>query len=136
MLQSGFFDLEDKFKKLDEKDPLIKLTQLIDWEMFRSTLEKVREKERKSKAGRKPYDVVLMFKVLILQHLYNISDDETEYQIRDRLSFSRFLGLKPEQSIPGAIKVWLFREQLVKLNLIQALFMDFDIHLMQAGFKA
>ena len=52
-------------KKLDEKDPLIKLTQLIDWEMFRSTLEKVREKERKSKAGRKPYDVVLMFKVLI-----------------------------------------------------------------------
>ena len=64
MLQSGFFDLEDKFKKLDEKDPLIKLTQLIDWEIFRSTLEKVREKERKSKAGRKPYDVVLMFKVL------------------------------------------------------------------------
>ena len=47
MLQSGFFDLEDKFKKLDEKDPLIKLTQLIDWEMFRSTLEKVREKEKK-----------------------------------------------------------------------------------------
>ena len=81
MLQSGFFDLEDKFKKLDEKDPLIKLTQLIDWEMFRSTLEKVREKERKSNAGRKPYDVVLMFKVLILQHLYNLSDDETEYQI-------------------------------------------------------
>ena len=99
MLQSGFFDLEDKFKKLDEKDPLIKLTQLIDWEMFRSTLEKVREKERKSNAGRKPYDDVLMFKVLILQHLYNISDDETEYQIRDRLSFSRFLGLNPEQSV-------------------------------------
>ena len=78
MLQSSFFDLENKFKKLDEKDPLIKLTQLIDWEMFRSTLEKVREKEWKSKAGRKPYDVILMFKVLILQHLYNLSDDETE----------------------------------------------------------
>ena len=136
MLQSGFFDLEDKFKKLDEKDPLIKLTQLIDWEMFRSTLEKVREKERKSKAGRKPYDVVLMFKVLILQHLYNISDDETEYQIRDRLSFSRFLGLKPEQSVPDAKTIWLFREQLVKLDLIQELFMDFDIHLTQAGFMA
>ena len=129
MLQSGFFDLEDKFKKLDEKDPLIKLTQLIDWELFRSTLEKVREKERKSKAGRKPYDVVLMFKVLILQHLYNISDDETEYQIRDRLSFSRFLGLKPEQSVPDAKTIWLFREQLVKLDLIQELFMDFDVHL-------
>ena len=66
MLQSSFFDLENKFKKLGEKDPLVKLTQLIDWEMFRSTLEKVRKKERKSNAGRKPYDVVLMFKVLIL----------------------------------------------------------------------
>ena len=48
MLQSSFFDFEDKFKKLDEKDPFIKLKKLIDWEMFRSTLEKVREKERKS----------------------------------------------------------------------------------------
>ena len=52
-----------------------------------------------------------MFKVLILQHLYNISDDETEYQIRDRLSFSRFLGLKPEQLVPDAKTIWLFREQ-------------------------
>lgn len=89
----------------------MKLTQLIDWEMFRSSLEKVREKEKKSKAGRKPYDVVLMFKVLIIQHLYKISDDEAEYQIKDRLSFSRFLGLKPEQSEPDAKTIWLLREQ-------------------------
>ena len=77
-----------------------------------------------------------MFKVLILQHLYNLSDDETEYQIRDRLSFSRFLGLKPEQSVPDAKTIWLFREQLVKLDLIQELFIDFDVHLTQAGFMA
>ena len=53
-LQSSFFDFEDKFKKLDEKDPLIKLTQLIDWEMFRSTLEKVREKEKKARRAESP----------------------------------------------------------------------------------
>ena len=43
----------------------------------------IRSKPRKSQAGRKPYDVVLMFKILLLQHLYNVSDDDIEYQIRD-----------------------------------------------------
>ncbi len=88
MLQSSFFDFEDRFNKLDDRDPLVKLSSLIEWDFFRDTLNKVREKKRKSTAGRKPYDVVLMFKVLILQHLYNLSDDETEYQIRDRLFLS------------------------------------------------
>ena len=72
----------------------------------------VREKERKSNAGRKGFDGVLMFKVLILQHLYNISDDETEYPIRDRYSFCRFLGVTPEGTIPDAKTIWLFRETL------------------------
>ena len=84
MIQLGFFDLEHRYKKLNERDPLLGLNSLIDWEDFRATLDKVRVKKRKSTAGRKPYDVVLMFKVLVLQHLYNLGDDETEYQVRDR----------------------------------------------------
>ena len=63
-------------------------------------LEQVHEKERKSKAGRKPIDVVLMFKALILQTLYNLADEQVEYQIRDRLSFARFLGLGIDTSLP------------------------------------
>ena len=102
MSQPGFFDLESRHKKLNEKDPLLALNQLIDWENFRDTLNKVRDIARKSNAGRKPYDVVLMFKILVLQHLYNVSDDEIEYQIRDRYSFCRFLGLYPEQTVPDA----------------------------------
>ena len=96
----------------------------------------VREKERKSNAGRKGFDGVLMFKVLILQHLYNISDDETEYPIRDRYSFCRFLGVTPEGTIPDAKTIWLFRETLVKLELIEALFNDFNHQLDQRGYKA
>lgn len=92
MSQSGFFDLDRRLDKLRKKDPLVGLNELIDWENFRETLKKVRDKKRKSNAGRKPYDVVLMFKVLVLQHLYNLSDEEAEYQIRDRYSFSRFLS--------------------------------------------
>ncbi len=101
-MQSSFFDLENRHKKLNERDKLIWLKEVIDWEAFRETLNKSREKPRKSKAGRKSFDVVLMFKALVLQHLYNIGDDELEFQIRDRYSFCRFLGLSPEGKIPDA----------------------------------
>ena len=50
------------------------------------------DKARKSRAGRKPWDAVVMFKTIILSALYNLSDDQVEHQIRDRLSFMRFLG--------------------------------------------
>jgi len=53
------------------------------------------------KGGRRPYDYVLMFKVMILQRYYNISDDQTEYQICDRLSFMRFLGLRLADDVNG-----------------------------------
>ena len=136
MFQSGFFDFDERYEKLNERDSLIHLNQWIDWEHFRPILNKVREKDRKSNAGRKGYDVILMFKVLVLQHLYNISDDETEYQIRDRYSFCRFLGLTPEGKIPDSKTIWLFREQLVKLELIEALFNDFNRQLDEQGYKA
>ena len=70
-------------------DPLVGLNEQIDWEAFRPSLNVVYEKPRKSNAGAKPIDVVLMFKILVLQQLNNLSDDRIEYQIRDRLSFMR-----------------------------------------------
>ena len=136
MIQTGFFDLENRHRKLDEKDPLIHLNQLIDWESFRSSLIPIRAKKKKSNAGRKPYDLVLMFKVLILQHLYNISDDETEYMIRDRYSFCRFLKLLPEDPIPDAKTIWLFREALVQHQLDETLFDRFNQQLDQQGYQA
>lgn len=136
MVQPGFFDLKDRYNKLNERDPLVSLSALIDWERFRATLNKVRQKSRESQAGRKPFDVVLMFKVLVLQHLYNLSDDETEYQIRDRYSFCRFLSLTPESRIPDAKTIWLFREQLVQRDLVKNLFNDFDDQLNDKGYKA
>ena len=136
MLQTSFFDLTQRHQKLNERDPLVMLNELIDWEHFRETLQLVRKKQRKNKAGRKPFDGVLMFKALILQHCYNLSDDELEYQIRDRYSFCRFLGLSPEDRIPDARTVWLFREELVKLDLVKSLFNDFELQLEERGYQA
>ncbi len=70
--------------------------------------------ERKSNAGRKPLDAVLKFKMLVLQSLYNLSDEQVEYQVQERLSFARFLGLRLEDTVPDATSLWLFREALAK----------------------
>lgn len=136
MSQPGFFDIDDRLEKIGAKDPLVGLNELIDWEDFRATLEVLRDKKRKSRAGRKPYDVILMFKVLVLQHLYNLSDEQTEYQIRDRLSFMRFLGLQAEDSVPDANTLWCFREEITRLDLMKSLFIDFDCQLDARGYKA
>jgi transposase, IS5 family len=87
-------------------------------------------------AGRKPFDAVLMFKVLVLQTLYNLSDEQVEYQIRDRISFMRFLGLGLEDPVPDATTVWLFREALAKAGLMKTLFERFTRHLDAKGYIA
>ena len=136
-MQPGLFDWQNRFEKLNKTgDPLVKLNKVIQWESFREALENVRVREKKSNAGAKPYDVVLMFKVLILQSLYNLSDEAIEYQILDRLSFMRFLGLRLGSRVPDAKTIWLFREQLTEAGLAEELFRQFETVLEEGGFAA
>lgn len=122
----GFFDQEIRLTKLSELgDPLEKLNAHIDFEIFRDLLETKLSKIAKGKGGRKPYDYVLMFKILILQRYYNVSDDQIEYQINDRMSFMRFLNLTIADDIPDSKTVWNFREQLIDLKLVDELFQLF-----------
>ena len=138
MRQSGLFDLEFRMRKIDDNgDPLKRLDELVDWELFRPILNQIRDKKRKTKAGRKPFDVVLMFKILILQSLYNLSDDTTEaQQILDRLSFMRFLGLSIGDRVPDSKTIWLFREGLKRAGIFSELFLKFDRFLRSNGFEA
>lgn len=117
------FDEEFRLEKLSEqKDPLVKLKERIDFELFRPLLEETFHKEEKGIGGARPYDYVLMFKILILQRYYNISDDKMEFAILDRLSFMRFLGLTLSDKVPDAKTIWLFREQLTRENAVDKLF--------------
>lgn len=137
MGQKGFWDWEERHEKLlEKKSTLEHLNAIIPWEEFRPLLDKVYQKPRKSNAGRKPFDVILMFKILILQHLHNISDDALEYQINDRLSFMQFLNLGLEDTIPDARTVWLFRERLKGSDLTRELFEHFDDYLLEQGYQA
>ena len=120
-----------------KKDPLVEIDAVVPWEEFRPTLERVWRKPaaaRKSRAGRKPMDAVLMFKTLVLSALYNLSDDQIEYQVRDRLSFMQFLGL--EDRVPDAKTVWLYREALAQAGKVEELFSQFDGYLARQGYIA
>jgi IS5 family transposase len=135
--QYSFFDLEIHLEKIYQiNDFLPKLNGLIDWEIFREALNLVREKERKSNAGRPAFDVLLMFKILVLKSMYNLSDDQTELQIRDRISFRDFLGLTFADTVPDAKTIWDFAEQLKNHELEQPLFDRFGEELDKQGFQA
>lgn len=134
---NGIFDLQFRLDELSRLgDWLPQLTAAINWEQFRRYTDSIRPTERKSNAGRPPFDTVFMFKILVLQSLYNLSDDATEYQIRDRLSFMRFLGLNLGDRVPDAKTIWLFREQLREAELVEPLFELFDSYLAEHGFAA
>ena len=140
MGQAGFFDLERRLDALSAKgDPLETIKTTVPWEAFRADIEAVTEtkpEEKKSNAGRKPYDAILKFKIVVLQSLYNLSDEQTEFLIRDRLSFMRFLDLGLEDAVPDATTIWLFREALVEAGLIDQLFDRFSQHLRVKGYIA
>ena len=137
MSQPGLFDFQFRLMKIDANgDPLVQLNALVPWESFRESLESVHDKQRKSNAGRKAFDVILMFKLLVLQSLYNLSDDQTEQQTLDRLSFMRFLELDLGDRVPDAKTIWLFREELKEAGLVETIFERFNGFLETHGFSA
>lgn len=135
--QFGFFDIQDRYEALSRAgDPLEELWTMIPWKTFRKSLKKTQQRKDRSAGGRPPFDDVLMFKTLVLQALYNLSDDQTEYQISDRLSFMRFLNLDVKGTIPDAKTIWLFRERLAQAAAVEKLFARFDRHLEEKGLMA
>jgi transposase len=119
----GFWDQDLRLTKLSKLgDPLDRLNKWVDFEIFRTLLEEKLSKLPKAPGGCPPYDYVMMFKVLILQRYYNLSDDQIEFQINDRLSFMRFLDLTIADDIPDSRTVWHFREQITDLGLVEELF--------------
>jgi transposase, IS5 family len=135
--QPGLFDRDERYAALSAAgDPLERLAAVIDFELFRPELDAALARSDRAKGGRPPYDAILMFKVLVLQTLYTLSDDQTEYQLQDRLSFMRFCGLALEDRVPDAKTIWLFREQLTKAGVVETLFRRFDAVLREAGYLA
>ena len=134
---AGFFDVEERLAGLSNKgDDRERLAAVVDFELFRSELERAVPRADRSKGGRPPFDHVLMFKVLVLQTQNNLSDERTEFYLRDRLTWMRFLGLGLGDAVPDGNTIWTFREALTKAGAILRLFERFDRELRAAGYLA
>jgi IS5 family transposase len=132
------FDESENAEKLTTMgNPLEMLSKVVDFEYFRPLLEEsLVKKDKKSDAGAKPFDVLMMFKILVLQRYYGLSDREVEYQIIDRSSFKKFLGLESGDKVPDEKTIWAFRETLKKIDLVDKLFEAFRDYLSSKGLIA
>lgn len=135
--QRGFWDVDERYALLSKAgDPLERLDAVVPWDMFRKPLAKALKRSDGSKGGRPPFPALMMFKILVLQALYNLSDDQTEFVINDRLSLMRFIGIELGDKVPDAKTIWLFREHLTQARAVDNLFARFDRHLQKNGYLA
>jgi IS5 family transposase len=140
MRQRGLFDEIERLEELTKLgDPLVLLNEKIDWEAFRPIVKQIRieNPENIKNAGRKPYDEILMFRVIILQSLYGLSDDQMEYQLKDRRSFERFVsGGDTLYQMPDAKTIWLYKERFKEHGIARKAFRKFNQQLEKANLLA
>ena len=131
----GLFDKEEIAAKLSKLgNPLEKIRKAINFEIFRPELEaNMLNLNRKSKAGCRPFDVVLMLKIILLKRFYHLNDKQVEFQINDRLSFKEFLGLSSGDRIPNANTIRVFKNKLRQNDLETKLMEQFDEYLEKSG---
>ena len=134
----GFFDVELRVQWLLSKgNPLNRLEAVLDWELFRPLLDAALVRVTpKGPGGRPPHDRLKMFKTLVVQRFYNLSDAQTEYQVSDRLSFQQFIGWTLADKTPDANTLWDFREALIAANVFEKLFALFGQRLQERGLLA
>ncbi|MGZ3321840.1 MAG: IS5 family transposase [Xanthobacteraceae bacterium] len=135
--EPGFFDVDERLKRLSGLgDHLEGFAGAVDFEMFRADLVAALGYSDGAQGGRPPFDPVMMFKILVIQAMDNLSDERAEFLINDRMSFMRFLGLTLADRVPDARTIWLFREKLTKAGAIEGLFARFDAALRASGYIA
>ncbi|MBF0465702.1 MAG: IS5 family transposase [Nitrospirae bacterium] len=108
---------------------LDEIDKKIDWKGF----EKILKKLHSSNRGRPSYPPLMMLKCMLLQNWYNLSDYGLEESLYDRLSFRRFLGLELDEYAPDHSTISRFRDELVKDNLKEAMFLELERQLESLG---
>ena len=131
----GLFDKEETSTKLLKLgNPFYKIREIIDFELFRPELEaNLLNHNKKNNAGCRPFDVVMMFKIILIKRFYQLNDKQTEYQINDRFSLKEFLNLSSGDRIPNAATIRVFQIKLRQNDLETKLMEKFDGYLENEG---
>jgi IS5 family transposase len=133
--QPGFWSVEDRLRELSAQgDPLEKLLEIVEFELFRPALDDAVGGTDRLKGGRPPFDAMLKFKMLYLQAQHGLSFEATEHLVRDRLSWMRFCGLSLADPVPDANTLWDFREALIGARALNRLFEQLEQAIKDAGY--
>ena len=133
--QMGFWSITDRLAEISARsDPLETLAATVEFEMFRPVLEKALGRPPRWKGGRPSFDPVLKFRMLVLQSVHGLSLEQSEYLVRDRLSWMRFCQLGPEDRVPDANTLWDFREALIAAGALDESFERLDRAITAAGY--
>ena len=136
-IKTSLFAAEEREQKLDRKGDLLStLGKHVSFAALAAEIDRIAPRPSDKQGGRPPYPTELMVRALVLQHLYNLSDEALEYQLLDRLSFQRFCGLRHSSSIPDANTLWVFRERVSAAGGADALFDAVQRQLQRHGFIA
>jgi len=131
----GLFDAQNRQGQIQGMgDPLAALDVVMDWAIFVPVLERIPRAQPKAPGGRPAYEPLRMFKILVIQSLYGLSDEQTQFQILDRRSFHHFLGLSEADQVPDQNTIREFREKLTRAELFGELFAAFNARLADRGF--
>lgn len=134
-MQISIFDESNRLEKLNKQGNFLKMIdEIVDFNIFRPTLDRTIPRTVNPKGGRPSYDSLLMFKILIIKRLFNLSYDETEFQINDRLTFMNFLGLHIEDKVPDANTIWLYENMLSEGGVGEKLFEIFNEQIAAKGY--
>lgn len=137
MIKESLFAAEEREAKLDKLGDILQvMEQHVDFAALAARIDQAASRPSLDKGGRPPFPTVLMVRVLVLQHLQGLSDEQMEYQLLDRLSFQRFVGLRYSSQIPDRTTIWTFRERLIAANAHETLFDAVEDQLHRHGYIA
>lgn len=133
---SLFADQEREAKLDSLGDPMAVLNTYVDFGVMAEEIDRWVPRPSRARGGRPPYPTELMTRLLVFQKLFNVSDEQMEFQLLDRMSFQHFAGLKNSARVPDRITIWNFRERLVQAKVEHLIFDEVRPQLQLNGFKA
>ena len=135
-IQTDLFAADRRKEKIDRLgDPLIEIGEHIDFAALAAEVDRVAPRPVSPQGGRPPFPTETMTRILVLKRLYNLSDEQMEYQLLDRMSYQRFCGLADSASIPDRTTIWTFENRIGEAGA-KALFDGVERQLLKQGYIA
>lgn len=135
--QDLFVQEQRQAKLLDYVGALAGIDELFDFGAMAAKLDEVCPAGDRSKGGRPGYTTEVLVRMVMLQGLYNLSDEQCEYQVLDRMSFQRFCRLDGALNVPDARTLWRFKQRLAEKGVGgQTIFEEVGRELQRRGYIA